>query len=103
MRRQLLNNVNTGILFSTADSKSKNGNLNTSQNIIKEVVPTATAKFRTSNETFSVSQTPSLYSSKMEDKEEESPKRKGSISGNCIIDVKMLLVVFLVRCYFLDV
>ena len=27
--RQLLNNVNTGINFSTADNESKNGNLNT--------------------------------------------------------------------------
>ena len=29
LRRQLLNNVNTGINFSTADNESKNGNLNT--------------------------------------------------------------------------
>ena len=29
VRRQLLNNVNTGINFSTADNESKNGNLNT--------------------------------------------------------------------------
>ena len=36
------------------------------------VVPTATATFATSNETFSVSQTPS---SKVEDIEEESSKR----------------------------
>ena len=43
---------------------------------IKAVVPTATATFATSNETFSVSQTPSLSSSKVEDIEEESPKRK---------------------------
>ena len=43
---------------------------------IKVVVPTATATFATSNETFSVSQTPSLSSSKVEDIEEESPKRK---------------------------
>ena len=48
---------------------------------IKVVVPTATATFATSNETFSVSQTPSLSSSKVEDIEEESPKRKESISG----------------------
>ena len=50
-------------------------------NIIKVAVPTATATFATSNETFSVSQTPSLSSSKVEDIEEESPKRKESISG----------------------
>ena len=43
---------------------------------ITVVVPTATATFATSNETFSVSQTPSLSSSKVEDIEEESPKRK---------------------------
>ena len=29
VRRQLLNNVNTGINFSTADNQSKSGNLNT--------------------------------------------------------------------------
>ena len=29
VRRQLLNNVNSGINFSTADNESKNGNLNT--------------------------------------------------------------------------
>ena len=71
--------------------------------IIKVVVPTATATFATSNETFSVSQTPSLSSSKVEDIEEESPKRKESISGNRIIDVNILLVVFLVRYYVLNV
>lgn len=53
--------------------------------IIKVVVlPTATATFAKSNETFSV------------DIEEKSPERKGSISGNCIIVVNILLVVFLV-------
>ena len=72
-------------------------------NIIKVAVPTATATFATSNETFSVSQTPSLSSSKVEDIEEESSKRKEKISGNRIIDVKILLVVFLVRCYVLNV
>ena len=64
------------------------------------VLSTATATFATSNETFSVSQTPSLSSSKVEDIEEESPKRKESISGNHIIDVNILLVV---RCYALSV
>ena len=29
VRKQLLNNVNTGINFSTSDIESKNGNLNT--------------------------------------------------------------------------
>ena len=38
---------------------------------------------------FSVSQTPSLSSSKVEDKEEESTKRKKGISGNRIIDVNI--------------
>ena len=61
------------------------------------ILPTATATFATSNETFSVSQTPSVSSSKVEDIEEESPKRKESISGNRIIDVNILLV-FLVKC-----
>ena len=42
------------------------------------------SNFATSNETFSVSQTPSLSSSKVEDIDEESSKRKESISGNHI-------------------
>ena len=67
------------------------------------MVPTVTATFTTSNETFSVSKTPSLSSSKVEDIEEESPNRKESISGNRIIDVNILLVVFLVRYYVLNV
>ena len=54
---------------------------------LKVVVPTATATFGTSNETFSASQTSSLSSFKVEDIEEESPKRKENISGNRIIDV----------------
>ena len=42
--------------------------------------------FAISNETFSVFQTPSVSSSKvMEDMEEESLKRKESISGNHIL------------------
>ena len=103
MRRQLLNNVNTRINFSTADNESKTGNLNIYSYIIKVVVPTATATFATSDETFSVSQTLSLSSSKVEDTGEVSPKRKESISGNRIIDVNILLVVFLVTCYALNV
>ena len=71
--------------------------------MIKVVVPTATATFATSNQTFSVSQTSSLSSYKVEDIEEESTKRKESISGNRIIDVNILLVVFLVRYYVLNV
>ena len=67
------------------------------------VVPTATGTFATSNETFSVSQTPLLSSSKLKDIEEESPKRKESISGDRIIGVNILLVVVLVRCYVLNV
>ena len=51
-------------------------------NIVKVVVPTATATFATSNQTLSVSQT-----SKVEDTEEESTNGKESISGNHIIDV----------------
>ena len=65
------------------------------------MVPTATATFDTSNETFSVSQRPPLSSSKVEDIEEESTKRK-SISRNRIIDVNILLVLFLLRCYALN-
>ena len=71
--------------------------------MIKVVVPTATTTFATSNQTFSVSQTSSLSSYKVEDIEEESTKRKESVSGNRIIDVNILLVVFLVRYYVLNV
>ena len=60
---------------------------------------TTAATSATSNETFSISQTPSLFSSTVEDIEEESPKRKESISGNHITDVNMLL---LVTCYVLN-
>ena len=63
-------------------------------------MPTATTAFATSNETLSVSQTTSLSSSKVEDIEEESPKRKYSISENHITDVNIL---FVVRCYVLNV
>ena len=98
MRRQLLNNVNTGLIaqLQIMNQKWQFEYLY----IIKVVVSTATATFATSNETFSVSQTSSLSSSKVEDIEEESPKRKESISGNHIIDVNILLVV---RCYVLNV
>ena len=40
----------------------------------------------TSDETFSVSQTLSVSSSKVEDIEDELPKRKETFSGNRIID-----------------
>ena len=71
--------------------------------IIKVVALTATATFAINIETFSVFQTLSMSSSKVEGIEEESPKRKETISGNRIIDVNVLLVVFLVRCYVLNV
>ena len=51
---------------------------------------TATATFSTSNETFYVPQTPAVSSCKTEDIEEESSKRKGSLSGNHIINVNIL-------------
>ena len=51
---------------------------------------TATATFATSNETFSVSQTPLVSLSRVEDIEEKSPKMKESISGNHIIVVNIL-------------
>ena len=63
-------------------------------------MPTATTTFATSNETLSVSQTTSLSSSKVEDIEEESPKRKDSISENHITNVNIL---FVVRYYVLNV
>ena len=66
---------------------------------MKAVVPTVTETFATGSKPFYVSQTPSLSSSKLEDIEEESTKRKESFSGNCIIDVNILLVVFLLRCF----
>ena len=62
------------------------------------MVPTVTATFTTSNEKFSLSKAPSLSSSKVEDIEEESSKRKESMSGNRIIDVNIFLVVFLMIC-----
>ena len=55
---------------------------------------TATTMFATSDETFSVSQTLSVSSSKVEDIEDESPKRKETISGNRIIDVNKLSDIF---------
>ena len=46
-----------------------------------------TTTFAKRKKTFSVSQTHSVSSSKVEDIEEELPKRKESISGNRVIDV----------------
>ena len=86
MRRQLVNNVNTGINSWTVNIESKNDNLNTHDQMNGGIVP-ATATFAKSNKTFSVSQTPSVSSSKVEDIEEELPKRKESISGHRVIDV----------------
>ena len=86
MRRQLVNNVNTGINSWTVNIESKNDNLNIHDQMNGGIAP-ATATFAKSNKTFSVSQTPSVSSSKVEDIEEELPKRKESISGNCVIDV----------------
>ena len=91
VRRQLVNNVNTGINVSNVNIESKNDNL-----IIHDQSgsTTATATFATSNETFSFSQTSSVSSSKKEDIEEKSPKRKESISVNRIIDVNILKGIF---------
>ena len=91
VRRQLVNNVNTGINLSNVNIESKNDNL-----IIHDQSDstTATATFATSNETFSFSQTSSVSSSKKEDIEEKSPKRKENISVNRIIDVNILKGIF---------
>ena len=94
MRRQLennVNNVNAGINLSTVNNESKIDNLNIHDQSGRI---TATATFVSSNKTFSVSQTSSVSSSKVEDIEEESPKRKESISGNRIIDVNILGGIF---------
>ena len=91
MRKQLVNNVNTGINLSTVNNESMNDNLNIHD---QSGSSTATATFATSNETFPVSQTPSVPSSKVENIEEGSPKRKESISGNCIIDVNIFSGIF---------
>ena len=49
--------------------------------------PGITTTFAKRKKTFSASQTHSVSSSKVEDIEEELPKRKESISGNRVIDV----------------
>ena len=91
MGRQFVNNVNARIDLSTVNNESKNDNLNTHD---QSGSTNARATFATCNETFSVSQTPSISSCKVEDLEEESPKRKESISGNRIIDVNIPSGIF---------
>ena len=75
VRRQLVNNVNTGINSWTVNIESKNDNLNIHDQMSGGIAP-ATATFAKSKKTFSVSQTPSVSSSKVEDIEEELPKGK---------------------------
>ena len=55
--RQLVNNLNTGTNLSTVNNESKNDNLNIHDQSVSTTC-TVTATFATSNETFSVSQTP---------------------------------------------
>ena len=86
MKRQLVNNVNTGINLSTVNNESENDSLNIHH---QSDSTTATATFATSNKTFSTSQTPSVSSTKVDDIEKESPKTKESIPGNHFIDVNM--------------
>ena len=62
------------------------------------VVLPATSTFGKSNKRFSVSQTPSVSSSKVEDIEEGLPKKKESISRDRVIDV--LYVPYLVSRFF---
>ena len=80
----LVNNANTGISLWTVNNESKNDNLNIHDQSGGGIT-LATATLAKSNNTFSVSQTPSVSSSKVEDIEEDLPKRKESISGNWII------------------
>ena len=80
VRRQLVNNVNTGINSWTLNIESKNDNLNIHDQMSGGIAP-ATATFAKSNKTFSVSQTPSVSSSKVEDIEEELPKGKKGFLG----------------------
>ena len=56
--------------------------------MIKLIVPLQQQRLLPVNETLTVSQTPTVSSCKVEDIEKESPKRKESISGNRIINVK---------------
>ena len=86
MRRQLVNNINTGINLSTVNNESENDSLNIHDQSDSN---TATATFASSNETFSTSQTPSVSSAKVKDIAEESFKRKESILGSRFINVNM--------------
>ena len=100
VRRELLNYINKGISLSTVKNESKNDNLCVHD---QSGSTTATTTFAKSNETFSVSQTLSVSSSKVEDIEEESLKRKESISGNCIINGNIRNDVFVEMFYALCV
>ena len=87
--KKLVNNVNTGINLSTVNNDSKNDNWSILEHD-QSCSTTAAATFAASNEAFSISQTSSVSSSKVEDIEGESPKRKKKFSGNRIIDVNIL-------------
>ena len=95
-KKQLVNNVNnvnvnTGISSSTVSNESKNDNLNMHD---QDGSTNATSMFARSTEMFCVSPASLVSSSKVEDLEEESPKRKKNISGNRIIDVNIPIGVF---------
>ena len=88
MRRQL---VNTGINLLTVNNKSKNDNLSIymiwSRKVLVLGVIQQISILSKSNKMFSISQTPPVSSSKVENIEEELPQRKESICGNWVIDV----------------
>ena len=77
MRRQL---VNTGINLLTLNNESKNDNLSIymiwSKKVLILGVMQQISILSKSNKMFSVSQTPSVSSSKVENIEEELPQRK---------------------------
>ena len=91
MGKKIVNNINTGINLSAVNNELRKESLNLND---QSGSTTATATSATNNEAFSVSQTPSVSSSKVEDIEEESSKRKESISGNCLIDVNINIGIF---------
>ena len=76
--KKLVNNVNTEINLSTVNNDSKNDNWSILEHD-QSCSTTAAATFAASNETFSISQTSSVSSSKVEDIEGESPKRKKKV------------------------
>ena len=88
--REFVNNVNTKSNLSKVDNESKNHDLN--------VYILSKWWFHWNNNVcykwWNVSQTLSVSSSKVEDIEDESPKRKETISGNRIIDVNKLSDIF---------